>query len=255
MDKDTFKTTQVLPNLPGSVISSIAGRNYPLSGASTLFPQYYPYTEPLMVLYCGGSDILEFQRALDNCVSIQPEVAEPTWTIERMVSPGVPFSHISQVTISPAFSPCNGLHGHSSRWYFPHLEWRTRGSRRFRTGKQPKFRSPPLQPSSSRWPAHLPARHDDRCPSVPLRGDSPLRWSGPRFRIGSSNLLREWHRSISRRISSRSLPPALFDRWDTTAHVHHRRDRLGVRSDLPDHCQPLPRIHDGHEGLTCRRLL
>lgn len=31
---------------------------------------------------CGGSN---FGIALDNCVSIQPEVANPTWVIERMV--------------------------------------------------------------------------------------------------------------------------------------------------------------------------
>ena len=86
MDKVTFETIQVLPNLPGSVISGVAGRTYPLAGASTLFPQYYPYTDPLEVLFCGGSDVLEFQKALDNCVSVKPEVPEPTWTIERMVS-------------------------------------------------------------------------------------------------------------------------------------------------------------------------
>ena len=86
LDKVTFETIKVLPNLPGSVISGVAGRTYPLAGASTLFPQYYPYTGPLEVLFCGGSDILEFQKALDNCISVQPEVPEPTWTIERMVS-------------------------------------------------------------------------------------------------------------------------------------------------------------------------
>ncbi len=31
---------------------------------------------------CGGSN---FGNALDNCVSIQPEAAAPTWVIERMV--------------------------------------------------------------------------------------------------------------------------------------------------------------------------
>lgn len=89
LDKTTFETVKVLPNLPGSVISNIAGRNYPLSGASALLPQHYPYTDPLEVLFCGGSDILEYQRALDNCISIQPEATEPTWTIERMPSPRV----------------------------------------------------------------------------------------------------------------------------------------------------------------------
>jgi hypothetical protein len=92
LDKTTFNTVTVLPNLPGSVISNVAGRNYPLSGASVILPQHYPYTDPFEVLFCGGSDILQYQRALDNCISIQPEVAEPTWTLERMVSPAAPRS-------------------------------------------------------------------------------------------------------------------------------------------------------------------
>ena len=96
MDKVTFETTKVLPNLPGSVISNIAGRTYPLAGASTLFPQRYPYTDPLEVLFCGGSDVLEFQRALDNCVSVKPEVSAPTWTIERMVSRGETVPSLTQ---------------------------------------------------------------------------------------------------------------------------------------------------------------
>jgi hypothetical protein len=82
------------------VISDIAGRNYPLSGASALLPQYYPYTDPLEVLFCGGSDILEYQRALDNCISIQPEAANPTWSIERMVSPTVPCPTQHRVTVT-----------------------------------------------------------------------------------------------------------------------------------------------------------
>ena len=83
------------------MISGIAGRTYPLSGASALFPQHYPYTDPLEVLLCGGSDVLEFQRALDNCISVQPEVSEPTWTIERMVSVKVT---LSQAQNSDSFS-------------------------------------------------------------------------------------------------------------------------------------------------------
>ena len=52
-----------------------------------LLPLHAPYTEPATLLICGGSDIKEFGNALDNCVSIQPEVANPTWALERMVSP------------------------------------------------------------------------------------------------------------------------------------------------------------------------
>ena len=53
-----------------------------MEGASVLLPQHAPYTDPMEVLICGGSD---FGLALDNCVSIQPEVENPVWTIERMV--------------------------------------------------------------------------------------------------------------------------------------------------------------------------
>ncbi|KAI0033597.1 hypothetical protein K488DRAFT_84794 [Vararia minispora EC-137] len=79
----TFDTEVVLPNMPGSVTSFLAGRTYPLEGSAVLFPQYPPYTDPVTVLICGGSN---FGIALDNCISTQPEVANATWTIERMPS-------------------------------------------------------------------------------------------------------------------------------------------------------------------------
>lgn len=78
---DTFK---VLPNMPGSVTSPSAGRTYPMEGTAVLLPQHAPYTDPLTILVCGGSNLIGV--ALDNCVSIQPEVENPTWTLERMVS-------------------------------------------------------------------------------------------------------------------------------------------------------------------------
>ena len=82
LDPVTFNTVTVLPNIPGSVTSFLAGRTYPLEGATVLFPQFAPYTNPVTVLICGGSN---FGIALDNCVSTQPEVANPTWVLERMV--------------------------------------------------------------------------------------------------------------------------------------------------------------------------
>ena len=82
LDQGTFDTLVVLPNMPGSVTSILAGRTYPLEGACVLFPQYAPYTDPVTVLICGGSN---FGTALDNCVSIEPEGPNPTWQIERMV--------------------------------------------------------------------------------------------------------------------------------------------------------------------------
>ena len=78
----TFDTVKTLPNMPGSVVSAAAGRTYPLEGTAVLFPQHAPYTDPLTVLVCGGSN---FGLALDNCVSIQPEVDGAEWVLERMV--------------------------------------------------------------------------------------------------------------------------------------------------------------------------
>src|SRR6266404_8872034 len=82
LDPVTFATVKVLPNIPGSVTSFSAGRTYPNQGASVLLPQHAPYTDPITVLICGGSN---FGTALDNCVSIQPDSDSATWAIERMV--------------------------------------------------------------------------------------------------------------------------------------------------------------------------
>lgn len=85
LDEKTFATTKTLPNMPGSVINPLSGRTYPLEGASVLLPQMAPYTDPLGILMCGGSTE-GGGEALDNCVSIYPEAANPTWTLERMPS-------------------------------------------------------------------------------------------------------------------------------------------------------------------------
>ncbi|THG96906.1 hypothetical protein EW026_g5007 [Hermanssonia centrifuga] len=87
LDPNTLDTDVVLPNMPGSVTSDIAGRTYPMEGSAVILPQYPPYTDPVTILICGGSN---FGIALDNCVNIQPEVANPTWTIERMPSKPLP---------------------------------------------------------------------------------------------------------------------------------------------------------------------
>ncbi|KAH9927682.1 copper radical oxidase [Fomitopsis serialis] len=83
LDPITLDTYQVLPNMPGSVTSFLAGRTYPMEATAVLFPQYPPYTDPVTVLICGGSN---FGVALDNCISIQPEAENPDWTLERMPS-------------------------------------------------------------------------------------------------------------------------------------------------------------------------
>ncbi|KAF9265003.1 WSC-domain-containing protein [Marasmius fiardii PR-910] len=85
LDAKTFQTIKELPNMPAGVNNFDGGRTYPLEGAMLLFPQHAPYTDPLRVLICGGSTPGPAQ-VLDNCVSIAPEVANATWTIERMPS-------------------------------------------------------------------------------------------------------------------------------------------------------------------------
>ncbi|KAF4588036.1 hypothetical protein EYR38_009997 [Pleurotus pulmonarius] len=80
-----FQTIKELPNIPASVNNFLGGRTYPLEGAAVLFPQHAPYTDPLRVLICGGSNIGAGQ-AIDNCVSMAPEDPNPTWTLERMPS-------------------------------------------------------------------------------------------------------------------------------------------------------------------------
>ena len=85
LDEVTFATTKVLPNIPGAVNNFLGGRTYPMEGTLVVLPQHAPYTAPLAVLICGGSTP-GAAIALDNCVSTQPEAANPTWTIERMVS-------------------------------------------------------------------------------------------------------------------------------------------------------------------------
>ncbi|KAJ6552838.1 galactose oxidase [Mycena capillaripes] len=88
LDPLTFNTVAQLPNIPASVISVLGGRTYPLEGAAVMFPQHAPYTDPLEVLVCGGSTPGP-NIALDNCVSIQPEVENATWALERMPTPRV----------------------------------------------------------------------------------------------------------------------------------------------------------------------
>lgn len=85
LNEVTFATTKTLPNIPGTVNNFLGGRTYPLEGAAMVFPQQAPYTDPLQILICGGSTT-GAGLAIDNCVFTQPEVANPTWTLERMPS-------------------------------------------------------------------------------------------------------------------------------------------------------------------------
>jgi hypothetical protein len=88
LNEATFETITTLPNIPGAVNDPLGGRTYPLEGTSVLLPQHAPYTEPLGVLICGGSTEGP-ANALDNCVTIHPDAAEPEWVLERMPTPRV----------------------------------------------------------------------------------------------------------------------------------------------------------------------
>jgi len=85
LDAGSLGTAKELPMIPGAVNNAASGRTYPFEGTSVLLPQSAPYTDPLTVLICGGSNP-GAAIALDNCVSIQPDAAEPQWTMERMPS-------------------------------------------------------------------------------------------------------------------------------------------------------------------------
>lgn len=85
LNEVTFATTATLPNVPGAVNDTTAGRNYPMEGTAVMLPQHAPYSDPTTVLVCGGST-LGPAIGIDNCVSITPDVRGAQWTIERMPS-------------------------------------------------------------------------------------------------------------------------------------------------------------------------
>lgn len=85
LNEATFATIKTLPNIPGAVNDPMGGRTYPLEGTAVLMPQHAPYTDPLDILICGGSTEGP-ANALDNCVTISPDAAQPKWVLERMPS-------------------------------------------------------------------------------------------------------------------------------------------------------------------------
>ncbi|KAF2752327.1 copper radical oxidase [Sporormia fimetaria CBS 119925] len=84
LDEKTFEVKRQLPNMPGAVNNFLAGRTYPFEGSAVTLPQYPPYDE-LTILICGGTTPYQ-GVALDNCVSINPELPDAEWVIERMPS-------------------------------------------------------------------------------------------------------------------------------------------------------------------------
>ncbi|KAJ8067756.1 hypothetical protein OCU04_003360 [Sclerotinia nivalis] len=107
LDEVTLQTQKLLPNIPAAVNNFLGGRTYPMEGTAVIMPQSAPYTDPLVVMICGGSTPGP-EIALDNCVSLQPEVAGAKWTIERMPSKRV----ISSMVALPdgTFLIINGAH-------------------------------------------------------------------------------------------------------------------------------------------------
>jgi hypothetical protein len=85
-----FQTVRQLPDMPGSPVNPLTGRNYPLQGTMMIMPQKAPYSAPLEVVLCGGTTHEPGNDALDNCVSMEPDTAGAEWAIERMVSPTLP---------------------------------------------------------------------------------------------------------------------------------------------------------------------
>lgn len=82
-----------------------------MEGTAVLMPQHAPYTDPVTLLVCGGSN---FGTALDNCVSIQPEAENPEWVIERMVNPPSPVRVRFLTSLFAAFEACHDVHSKCS---------------------------------------------------------------------------------------------------------------------------------------------
>lgn len=131
-----FDTIKELPNIPGNVNNFLAGRTYPLEGAAMPLPQHAPYTEPLEILICGGSTE-GAGEASDNCVSLQPEAAEPKWIIERMVSIPRTLGVLCTNEFVIAFEARALMHGCTPGWHVHDYERCYSGHCRIRFGKQP----------------------------------------------------------------------------------------------------------------------
>jgi len=85
LDETSLQPIKQLPKLPSAVNRDDGGRNYPFQGTAVLLPQYAPYTDPLKIIICGGSTPYQGD-ALDNCITLAPDIPNANWTLERMVS-------------------------------------------------------------------------------------------------------------------------------------------------------------------------
>jgi hypothetical protein len=132
LNEVTLQTQEVLPNIPGAVNDFLGGRTYPFEGTAVLMPQYAPYSDPLTVMICGGS-VPGPEIALDNCVSLQPEVNNANWTIERMVSHLPSLFFMPSLKRSTALQACHLQHLRPSRRNLHDHERRTTRPRRLRS--------------------------------------------------------------------------------------------------------------------------
>lgn len=133
LDEVTLQVKKRLPNVPAAVNRPDGGRTYPNEGTAVLLPQYAPYTDPLKVLICGGSTPYQ-GNALDNCVTIAPDVPNANWTLERMVSSL--YSVFRSSLISTAFQTSLVLYGCASGRHLPHSQRRAPGSSRLRASRR-----------------------------------------------------------------------------------------------------------------------
>ncbi|KAI5360847.1 putative carbohydrate-binding WSC, glyoxal oxidase, galactose oxidase/kelch, beta-propeller [Septoria linicola] len=85
LDPVSLQPIRQLPNMPGSVDRPDSGRTYPFQGTAVILPQTAPFSDPVQVLVCGGSNP-GVAIALDNCITIAPDQPGANWTMERMPS-------------------------------------------------------------------------------------------------------------------------------------------------------------------------
>jgi hypothetical protein len=245
LNEVTLETDRVLPNIPGAVNDFLGGRTYPLEGTAMTLPQYAPYTEPLTVVICGGS-IPGPEYALDNCVSIQPEVTGANWTIERMVSCYSSSSWSVLTFLHIAFPKSHFLHRRSSRWDLHDHEWRSPRSRRFPRSHRPELQCSPLRSKQTSQSTNEHHGKQHNCASVPLRSDSPPRWQNFSHRLrprDASQRREQLHPYLSPRIPRRSLLSALPALRPHKTHLHTFRHRLRLRRNLHRHRNTAPRYN------------
>lgn len=143
-----------------------SGRTYPLEGTAMTIPQSAPYSGPLAILTCGGSTPYQ-GIALDNYVSIEPEVPNSNWTIERMVSnipqPFAPHNHVN-LPQQPSKRVISGMTALLNGTYLI-LNGALQGFAGFGLANFPNHNAVPLQPHCAlQFPLRNPGQQHHRPP-------------------------------------------------------------------------------------------